>query len=205
MRKLLRISYLEHKTNDWVWSKINLLVGPQEPLLATVKRRKLAWFGQVTRHDSLSKTILQGTLDSGCRRGRQRKCWTDNIKERTSLTIPVLLMMVSRLKNWKRVPANLSLKDPPTTKSRERLNWTVRKNLFFSCVYEKTLSVKTIDHTMLEIKQKKRVCASKKDKSRSTGTVYILKNNSKNKGHVQLKSVIYLTHVGASQNTKIKG
>ena len=37
LRKLLRISRLEHKTNDWVWSKINLLVGPQEPLLSTVK------------------------------------------------------------------------------------------------------------------------------------------------------------------------
>ena len=46
--KLLRISRLEHKTNDWVRSKISSLVGPQEPLLATVKRRKLAWFGHVT-------------------------------------------------------------------------------------------------------------------------------------------------------------
>ena len=32
MRKLLCISYLDHKTNDWVQSKINFLVGPQEPL-----------------------------------------------------------------------------------------------------------------------------------------------------------------------------
>ena len=37
--------------------------GPQKPLLATVKRRTLAWFGHVTRHDSLSKTILQGTSE----------------------------------------------------------------------------------------------------------------------------------------------
>ena len=57
LRKLLRISYLEHKTNDWVRSEINFLVGPQEPLLATVKRWELAWFGHVTRHDSLSKNI----------------------------------------------------------------------------------------------------------------------------------------------------
>ena len=41
-RKLLRITYLEHKTNDWMRSKINFLVDPQEPLLATVKGRKLA-------------------------------------------------------------------------------------------------------------------------------------------------------------------
>ena len=58
-----------------VRSEINFLVSPQEPPLATVKRRKLAWFGHVTRNDSLSKTILQGTLEDGQRRGRQRKCW----------------------------------------------------------------------------------------------------------------------------------
>ena len=61
-------------------SKINFLVGPQPPLLATVKRWKLAWFGHVTRHDSLSKYILQNTLEGGRHRGQQRKCWTDNIK-----------------------------------------------------------------------------------------------------------------------------
>ena len=62
LRKLLFISRLEHKTNDWVRSKISFLVGPQEPLLATVKRQKLACFGHVTRHDSLSKTIPSGHL-----------------------------------------------------------------------------------------------------------------------------------------------
>ena len=69
-----------HETNDWVRSKIDILVGSQEPLLATVRRRKLAWFGHVTRHDSLSKTILQGTLEGGRRCGRQRKCWMNNIR-----------------------------------------------------------------------------------------------------------------------------
>ena len=39
-RKRLRISYLENKTNDWVRSKINFLVGPQETVLAIVKRQK---------------------------------------------------------------------------------------------------------------------------------------------------------------------
>ena len=61
----LRISYLEHKTNDWVRSKIDFPVGQQESLLATVKRRKRAWFGHVTSHDSLSQTTPQGTLESG--------------------------------------------------------------------------------------------------------------------------------------------
>ena len=34
LRKLLRNFFLELKTNDWLRSRINFLVGPQEPLLA---------------------------------------------------------------------------------------------------------------------------------------------------------------------------
>ena len=98
MRKLLYISYLEHKTNDWARSKINFFVGPQEPLVATIRRRKLAWFGHVTRHKSLSKTMLQGTLEGGRHRGLQRKCWMDNIKEWTSQPKPELSTMASNRK-----------------------------------------------------------------------------------------------------------
>ena len=65
MSKLVLISNLEHKTNDWVQSKINFLVHPQELLLATVKRQKLAWLRHVTCHTSLYKTILQGILERG--------------------------------------------------------------------------------------------------------------------------------------------
>ena len=45
---LLRISYLEHKTSDWVQNKISFIVGPQTPPLAIVKRRKL--HGSGTSH-----------------------------------------------------------------------------------------------------------------------------------------------------------
>ena len=70
MLTLRRIQAFENRLprkqeNDLVRSKINFPVGPQEPLLATVKRRKLAWFGHVTRHDSLSKTIFEDTLEDG--------------------------------------------------------------------------------------------------------------------------------------------
>ena len=105
LREPLLVSYLEHKINDWVRSKIDFLVGPQEPLLAIVKRRKLAWFEHVTRRDSLSKTILQGTLKAGRRRGWQRKCWMDDIKEWTCLPMPELLTRASCSTDWKRVSA----------------------------------------------------------------------------------------------------
>ena len=102
-RKLLRISSLERKTNDWVRSNISFLEGKQEPLLAIVKRRKLTWFGHVTRHHILSKTILQGTLEGGRRLGRQRKRWKDKIKEWTYLQMPELLTRASCRKDWKRI------------------------------------------------------------------------------------------------------
>ena len=110
--RLLRISYLENKTNDWVRSTLNILVGPQEPLLATVKGRKLAWFEHVTRHDSLSKTILQGTLEGGRRRGRQRKCWMDNFRKWTSLPMQEPLTRASRREDRQRISAESSPMSP---------------------------------------------------------------------------------------------
>ena len=56
---LSSISYVEHKTTDWVWSKIHFPSDPQEPLLATDKRRKLKWFGHVMLHDGLSKPYFR--------------------------------------------------------------------------------------------------------------------------------------------------
>ncbi|KAL8564069.1 hypothetical protein ACOMHN_034546 [Nucella lapillus] len=89
-RKLLRIHYSEHKTNAYVRQRIDTLAGKQEPLLSIVKRRKLTWFGHVNHHHSLAKTILQGTVEGGHRRGRQCKAWADNAKEWTGDTNSLL-------------------------------------------------------------------------------------------------------------------
>ena len=109
LRKLLRISYMEHKAIDWMRSKITFLISAQEPLLPTVKGWKLAWFRHVIRHDSLSQTILPGTLEGGRRRGRQRKCLMDVIKEWTFLPKLELLTRASCRKCWKRISAESSL------------------------------------------------------------------------------------------------
>ena len=57
LREILCSSYFKHKTKNWVRSKINCRLGAQEPFLATVKRRKLAWFGHVTHHDSFLRRL----------------------------------------------------------------------------------------------------------------------------------------------------
>ena len=66
-------------------ARIEIAIGPYEDFLTSVKRRKRKWYGLVTRSSGLAKTILQGTVQGGRRRGRQRKRWEDNIKEWTGL------------------------------------------------------------------------------------------------------------------------
>ena len=69
-RRLLGISYKDHITNEKVQSRIRKAIGPYEELLSTVKRRKMMWYGHVTRASGLAKTVLQGTVRGGRRRGR---------------------------------------------------------------------------------------------------------------------------------------
>ena len=83
-RKILRISYKDHVTNEEVYAKIQQAIGPHGDLLTIVKRRILQWYGHVCRSSGLAKTILQGTVNEGRRQGRQRKRWEDNIRERAA-------------------------------------------------------------------------------------------------------------------------
>ena len=72
-RKILRISYKDQVTNEEVCAKIQQAIGPHEDLLTIVKRRKLQWYGHVSRSSGLTKTILQSTVKGGRRQGGQRK------------------------------------------------------------------------------------------------------------------------------------
>ena len=64
-RKILRISYKDHVTNEEVRAKIQQVIEPHEDLLTTAKRCKLQWYGHVSRSSGLAKTILQGTVNGG--------------------------------------------------------------------------------------------------------------------------------------------
>ena len=101
--KLLCISYRDHTTNGEVKTRIRNAIGPYEDLLTSVKRRKLKWYGHVTRSSGLAKTILQGTLQGRRRRGRQRKRWEDNIKEWTGLEWNIILRKAENCEEWRKL------------------------------------------------------------------------------------------------------
>ena len=84
-RKIICISCKDHVTNEEVCAKIQRAVGPHEDLLTIVKKRKLQWYGHVSRSSDLAKTILQGSVKGGRRQAGQRKRWGDNIREWTGM------------------------------------------------------------------------------------------------------------------------
>ena len=58
-RKILRISYKDHVTNEEVRAKIQQAIGRHEDLLTIVNRHKLKWCGHVSHSSGLAKTILR--------------------------------------------------------------------------------------------------------------------------------------------------
>ena len=71
--------------------------------MTTVKRRKMKWYRHVKRSSGLAKTILQGTVQGGRRRGRQRKRWEDNIKEWTCLEWNIMLQKAENREEWRKL------------------------------------------------------------------------------------------------------
>ncbi|XP_062589437.1 uncharacterized protein LOC134251087 [Saccostrea cucullata] len=86
-RKILGINYTDHVTNAEVDGTVTEAIGPHNDFLTIVKKRKLRWYGQVSRSSGLAKTILQGTVKGGRKRGRQKKRWEDNIPKWTGLSL----------------------------------------------------------------------------------------------------------------------
>ena len=101
LRKIIGISYKERVTNDHVRKTIVKHIRPYEDLLATLKRRKLKWYGHVARSDGLTKVILQGTVECSRRRGRPKKNWSDNIAEWTGKSFAETQAMAHNRHEWR--------------------------------------------------------------------------------------------------------
>ncbi|KAG1702048.1 Tyrosine-protein phosphatase Lar [Nymphon striatum] len=79
-RRMLKISYTEHRTNEFVLRKIEA----KRSLMNTIKKRKCTYFGHLMRkEDGLQRLLLEGKIHGG--RGRPRTAWYHNIKEWTGM------------------------------------------------------------------------------------------------------------------------
>ena len=108
-RGLLNISYKDHVTNEEVRRKIQAAIGEYDELLTLVKKRKLRWFGHVSRSSVLAKAILQGTVKGKRKRGRQKKRWEDNIKGWTRIDFASSTRAAENRRKWEGIVANSSV------------------------------------------------------------------------------------------------
>jgi len=103
-RRLLQIPYTVHRTNISVTQEVTCMIGEFEPLIQIVRRRKLQWFGHVSRHaDSLANTIMQGSLSGKRTRGRPKTSSIDNIHSWTGLSHEHCLRNCWDRNNWQTI------------------------------------------------------------------------------------------------------
>ena len=102
-RRILGISYKDRITNEKVEEMVRRAAGPFEKLLRTVRKRKLKWFGHVTRGSGLAKTILQGRVPGKRGQGRPRRQWGDNIREWTGLSGEQLQLHAHNREDWRKL------------------------------------------------------------------------------------------------------
>ena len=100
-----------------------------DDLLPMVKKRKLRWYGHISRSSSMAKTILQGTVKGARRRGRQKKKWEDNIKEWTGMGLGDSLRAAEEREGWKAIVAMSSVvpRRPPRLRDWDEMRWFSKK------------------------------------------------------------------------------
>ena len=99
LRKILRVSWIAKKTNEWVLNK----AGVERDLIDTVKARKLAYYGHTMRKQGscLEKDITQGTMPGERRRGRPSTARMD-VKTRTGLPVEESIRMTEDRDKWRK-------------------------------------------------------------------------------------------------------
>ena len=102
-RRLLGIHWRDRRTNGSVLQEIKGKIGDFEPLLDTVKRRKLQWFGHVTRRPgTLAHTVMHGGVDGRRGQGRPRRNWVDDVKIWVEEPVEVCIRMAENRETWRR-------------------------------------------------------------------------------------------------------
>ena len=82
-RRLLNLSWKDKRTNKSILNELNI----ERELFGQVVKRKLTYFGHMSRNQNLNltKTIVQGKPEGRRGQGRPKTAFLDNIKEWTGM------------------------------------------------------------------------------------------------------------------------
>ena len=78
-RKMLRLSYTKHKTNEEALD----MLGTAKQLLSNTVKRTWQYFGHLVRQNDIQRQLLEGKTNCKRSRGRPRITWMDKLKKWT--------------------------------------------------------------------------------------------------------------------------
>ena len=99
-RKMLSISWQEHRTNDSILTELGL----DRELMGRVAKLKLQYFDHITRRSAgqLALTVLEGIMEGLRHQGRPRRQWIHDIEEWTGCKYIQLKEMSQDQAQWRR-------------------------------------------------------------------------------------------------------
>ena len=134
-RRLLRILWTQHKTNECILCKLKV----DRELLDCVKALKilkLGFYGYTTwKYESLEKEMVQGCVPGYRSCGRQRRRWTDDITEWTGMKINEAAAAAEDRDRWRGIlrAATLLMEDGTKRRRRRFRGSLVRAPIFWRC------------------------------------------------------------------------
>ena len=113
-RRVLRVSWMERKTNIWIIENIK----PEWTLESRVPKAALSYFGHVVRAGGMEDGVMLGRMNGARRRGRPRQRWLDTLMGYSSgATISNMRRYVRDRAGWRGAATDVA-------RSRMRLDGT---------------------------------------------------------------------------------